>query len=643
MVHNIGSNQREVFNFSYDTTTSASKQELSVIKEQDRLLPIANVGRIMKQILPPNAKLSKEAKETMQECVSEFISFVTGEASDHCRKEKRKTVNGDDVCWAMLNLGFDDYAEPLKKYLHKIRELDGERAHQNKGASSSSNEEKDHIRNPPQETTSNYRSSVNICELRNEERVEGAHVTIPLKEIVDVSARFANTLYGYFIGKRLAFPIVENYVKNTWEKFGLERVMLNNGFFLFQFSTKDGMDKVLESGQWLIRSMPIFLNIWTPNNTLAKEEVTSAPVWLKLHNVPIVAYTEVGLSLITTQLGKPIMLDSYTSSMCVKSWGQNSYSRALIEVSSLDALMDHVVVAIPFSNGLGHSLVRIDIEYEWKPPRCASFKIFDHNDVACPKNVKQHSVPTNVDEEGFVEAPVTLNYRWQPISKNKVGSAGASSSKGNGTNKVTSGHKEVSKENLLDNQAKSDVHKNASVSNVHAANEQPVNQAKSDVHAPSVYIQDDLSDIITKNSFGALSDEQSVHVMETDSDNEVDESIEFGKPSTPIVEKIDKLEKLIIDGKGTLVDNNGKPVPVVDGLRKGNPFSKVGEVVDSDSDNEVLVTNDHMNNNVSSAGGYNELEGYLSDDYAAQVLDLPGQLEEFNKLFDSQFQGSSRK
>ncbi|KAF2298523.1 hypothetical protein GH714_023962 [Hevea brasiliensis] len=84
------------------------------IKEQDRLLPIANVGRIMKQILPPNAKISKEAKETMQECVSEFISFVTGEASDKCHKEKRKTVNGDDICWALASLGFDDYAEPLK-------------------------------------------------------------------------------------------------------------------------------------------------------------------------------------------------------------------------------------------------------------------------------------------------------------------------------------------------------------------------------------------------------------------------------------------------------------------------------------------------------------------------------------------------
>ncbi|KAK6913794.1 Transcription factor CBF/NF-Y/archaeal histone domain [Dillenia turbinata] len=98
-----------------NTGTSAASSDENIIKEQDRLLPIANVGRIMKQILPPNAKISKEAKETMQECVSEFISFVTGEASDKCKKERRKTVNGDDICWAMKTLGFDDYVEPLKR------------------------------------------------------------------------------------------------------------------------------------------------------------------------------------------------------------------------------------------------------------------------------------------------------------------------------------------------------------------------------------------------------------------------------------------------------------------------------------------------------------------------------------------------
>ncbi|CAH8338907.1 unnamed protein product [Eruca vesicaria subsp. sativa] len=96
-------------------------------REQDRFLPIANVSRIMKKALPGNAKISKDAKETVQECVSEFISFVTGEASDKCQREKRKTINGDDLLWAMTTLGFEDYVEPLKVYLQKYRELEGER------------------------------------------------------------------------------------------------------------------------------------------------------------------------------------------------------------------------------------------------------------------------------------------------------------------------------------------------------------------------------------------------------------------------------------------------------------------------------------------------------------------------------------
>ncbi|XP_015087711.1 nuclear transcription factor Y subunit B-4-like [Solanum pennellii] len=103
-----------------------------MVDEHVKLVPIANVGRIMKQILPPTAKISKEAKETMQECASEFISFVTGEASDKCHKENRRTVNGDDICWALSSLGFDNYAEVMLRYLYKLRDFERVRANQNK-------------------------------------------------------------------------------------------------------------------------------------------------------------------------------------------------------------------------------------------------------------------------------------------------------------------------------------------------------------------------------------------------------------------------------------------------------------------------------------------------------------------------------
>ncbi|XP_022138615.1 nuclear transcription factor Y subunit B-7-like [Momordica charantia] len=103
-----------------------------ILKEPENLLPIANVGRLMKQILPANAKISKEAKETMQECASEFIGFVTGEASEKCRRDARRTVTGDDLCSALESLGFDDFAGPLRRYLCKYREQEEDEQKVNK-------------------------------------------------------------------------------------------------------------------------------------------------------------------------------------------------------------------------------------------------------------------------------------------------------------------------------------------------------------------------------------------------------------------------------------------------------------------------------------------------------------------------------
>lgn len=62
-----------------ESTTGAEELHGEVVREQDRLLPIANVARIMKMAIPTNAKIAKDAKETVQECVSELISFVTSE------------------------------------------------------------------------------------------------------------------------------------------------------------------------------------------------------------------------------------------------------------------------------------------------------------------------------------------------------------------------------------------------------------------------------------------------------------------------------------------------------------------------------------------------------------------------------------
>lgn len=93
------------------------------LREQDRFLPIANIAKIMKRAIPENGKIAKDARECVQECISEFISFITSEASDRCQIEKRKTVNGEDILFAMNALGFDNYVEPMKAFLKKYREI----------------------------------------------------------------------------------------------------------------------------------------------------------------------------------------------------------------------------------------------------------------------------------------------------------------------------------------------------------------------------------------------------------------------------------------------------------------------------------------------------------------------------------------
>jgi len=54
--------------------------------------------------------------------VSEFISFITSEAAEKCATEKRKTLNGDDILFAINALGFSNYNQNLNLYIKKYRE-----------------------------------------------------------------------------------------------------------------------------------------------------------------------------------------------------------------------------------------------------------------------------------------------------------------------------------------------------------------------------------------------------------------------------------------------------------------------------------------------------------------------------------------
>nr|GEU36890.1 hypothetical protein [Tanacetum cinerariifolium] len=61
----------------------------------------------------------------------------------------------------------------------------------------------------------------------------------------------------------------------------------------------------------------------------------------------MMAFSEDKMSVIATKLGTHMMLDSYTSDMCMKSWEWSSYTRAMIEIRADVELKDTIVVAMP--------------------------------------------------------------------------------------------------------------------------------------------------------------------------------------------------------------------------------------------------------------------------------------------------------
>ncbi|GJY31066.1 copia protein [Tanacetum coccineum] len=112
------------------------------------------------------------------------------------------------------------------------------------------------------------------------EQTELVDVLILISSVLEVHARFKNTLYSY--GDK-------------------------NGFFFIHISYATGLEEVLEQGPWLIQNALFILRKWTLSSKLSKRELNYVHMWIKFHGVHVSSFTTDGLSAILTHLGTPIM------------------------------------------------------------------------------------------------------------------------------------------------------------------------------------------------------------------------------------------------------------------------------------------------------------------------------------------------
>ncbi|GJS33149.1 RNA-directed DNA polymerase, eukaryota, reverse transcriptase zinc-binding domain protein [Tanacetum coccineum] len=151
------------------------------------------------------------------------------------------------------------------------------------------------------------------------------------------------------------------------EKQTLWKILLFwNLFHYYLRCSIDGLNAMLENCLWFIRNNPLIMKKWHSDENLLKEDVSTVPVWVKLHGVPVT--------------------------------GRSSYARAMIELRADVELKDKIAVDMPKIIGDGHYICNVRVEYEWKPPRCASCKVFGHIHKECPEN-------TGVGEKKTLKKP----------------------------------------------------------------------------------------------------------------------------------------------------------------------------------------------------------------------------------------------
>jgi DNA polymerase epsilon subunit 3 len=83
--------------------------------------PQACVSRIIKNVLPDNVQITKDARAAFTRAAGIFIFYLTHCANDFSKENKRSTIQTQDVLNALRELDFGEFQAPLEEFLEIYR------------------------------------------------------------------------------------------------------------------------------------------------------------------------------------------------------------------------------------------------------------------------------------------------------------------------------------------------------------------------------------------------------------------------------------------------------------------------------------------------------------------------------------------
>lgn len=90
---------------------------------QDLNLPSAIVQRLIKDALPDNISISKDARTAIGKAASVFTIYLSCAATNEAKKLKHKTITPQNILDALEEIEFESFVDPVKETLDTYQKI----------------------------------------------------------------------------------------------------------------------------------------------------------------------------------------------------------------------------------------------------------------------------------------------------------------------------------------------------------------------------------------------------------------------------------------------------------------------------------------------------------------------------------------